>query len=142
VATAAERTTTALKVFRLVIWFSPIPVVTTNSCHHTNFSYESISPSPLNSISETSTARDDRVILPAVSEATAHKFVDDRPQTVCRNIEGRERDRQLETRWTRCVSEMIPILNVIEMKKGGHFAAMEQAAALANEIQQFFRQLR
>jgi pimeloyl-ACP methyl ester carboxylesterase len=29
-----------------------------------------------------------------------------------------------------------------EMKKGGHFAAMEQAAALANEIQQFFRQLR
>src|SRR6202045_4086689 len=29
-----------------------------------------------------------------------------------------------------------------EMKKGGHFAAMEQPAALANEIQQFFRQLR
>src|SRR5258705_7764564 len=29
-----------------------------------------------------------------------------------------------------------------EMKKGGHFAAMEQPAALANEIQLFFRQLR
>src|ERR1700733_8769018 len=29
-----------------------------------------------------------------------------------------------------------------EMKKGGHFAAMEQPAALANEIQQFFRQFR
>jgi pimeloyl-ACP methyl ester carboxylesterase len=29
-----------------------------------------------------------------------------------------------------------------EMKKGGHFAAMEQPAALAAEIQNFFRQLR
>ncbi len=29
-----------------------------------------------------------------------------------------------------------------EMKKGGHFAAMEQAAALAGEIQDFFRPLR
>jgi pimeloyl-ACP methyl ester carboxylesterase len=29
-----------------------------------------------------------------------------------------------------------------EMKKGGHFAAMEQPAALAAEIQDFFRQLR
>jgi microsomal epoxide hydrolase len=29
-----------------------------------------------------------------------------------------------------------------EMKKGGHFAAMEQPAALADEIQQFFRPLR
>ena len=29
-----------------------------------------------------------------------------------------------------------------EMKKGGHFAAMEQPAALAEEIQQFFRPLR
>ncbi len=29
-----------------------------------------------------------------------------------------------------------------EMKKGGHFAAMEQPAALANEIQHFFRPLR
>jgi len=28
------------------------------------------------------------------------------------------------------------------MKKGGHFAAMEQPAALAAEIQNFFRQLR
>ena len=28
------------------------------------------------------------------------------------------------------------------MKKGGHFAAMEQPAALAHEIQQFFRELR
>ncbi len=28
------------------------------------------------------------------------------------------------------------------MKKGGHFAAMEQPAALAEEIQQFFRALR
>jgi pimeloyl-ACP methyl ester carboxylesterase len=28
------------------------------------------------------------------------------------------------------------------MKKGGHFAAMEQPAALADEIQQFFRELR
>jgi microsomal epoxide hydrolase len=28
------------------------------------------------------------------------------------------------------------------MKKGGHFAAMEQPAALADEIQQFFRPLR
>ncbi len=29
-----------------------------------------------------------------------------------------------------------------EMKKGGHFAAMEQPAALADEIQHFFRPLR
>jgi microsomal epoxide hydrolase len=29
-----------------------------------------------------------------------------------------------------------------EMKKGGHFAAMEQPAALADEIQHFFRRLR
>jgi pimeloyl-ACP methyl ester carboxylesterase len=29
-----------------------------------------------------------------------------------------------------------------EMKKGGHFAAMEQPAALAADIQDFFRQLR
>jgi pimeloyl-ACP methyl ester carboxylesterase len=29
-----------------------------------------------------------------------------------------------------------------EMKKGGHFAAMEQPAALTAEIQNFFRQLR
>jgi microsomal epoxide hydrolase len=29
-----------------------------------------------------------------------------------------------------------------EMKKGGHFAAMEQPAALAEEIQHFFRPLR
>jgi microsomal epoxide hydrolase len=28
------------------------------------------------------------------------------------------------------------------MKKGGHFAAMEQPAALAGEIQHFFRELR